>query len=301
MDLLVSHLTRYVFGETVTLGPHRLMLRPRDSFDLRILNATLGFNLPATLSWQHDVYGNSIAWAHFEGETQELVIDSQLLLRRYGSTAPRRAAHAWQDGAPIAYSELEQAVLAPFIAPVAPDEEGQLLAFAEQAVTSHAAARQHPLLGLSTAIHERLAYSLRFEQGTQAPLETLAGGQGSCRDFAWLFIEAARQLGYAARFVTGYLHNLGDGPEAASMTASVGYSHAWAEVFVPGDGWVEFDPTNALVADRHLIRVAVTRTPAEASPVGGSFIGSAPAPAPDVTVTISRADPGAHAFADEAA
>ena len=288
MDLRVRHLTRYTYGQPVRFGPHRLMLRPRDSFDMRIISTALRTEPQASLAWMHDAYGNSVAMATFEAAGQTLRIDSELVLRRYGSKLPQQSAQHWRSGAPIAYGANEAVVLAPFMLPALTDPQGELARFASNAVATGGNGLGHPLLDLSRAIHSALAYDLRFEEGTLTPLQTLARGRGSCRDYAWLFIESARHLGYAARFVSGYLHNfpLFSGASAA-MTASVGYSHAWAEVFVPGDGWVEFDPTNALVGDHHLIRVSVTRTPGEAMPVSGSFEGVGGA-AMDVRVTIEQ-------------
>lgn len=288
MDLRVRHLTRYDYGVDVSFGPHRLMLRPRDSFDLRILRTSLALTPPANLAWHHDMYGNSIAIASFLAPGASLVIDSILVLRRYGSTVPRHAVGDWISGAPIAYHDQERIVLEPYMRPADPDDTGQVRAFAEQAVLVNASQSPHPLLALCDAVHRAHGYTVRFEEGTQRAAETLQKASGSCRDLAWLFIEAARHLGYAARFVTGYLHNVTEGSQSqtAALQAVIGLSHAWAEVFIPGDGWIEFDPTNALVADRQLIRVAVTRTPAEAVPVSGSFIGAVGRPIPDVSVVI---------------
>lgn len=284
MDLKVRHLTSYQYLQPVRLGPHRLMLRPRDSFDLRLIRTGLAIAPAASLSWMHDVYGNSVVTASFTDETTTLSIESELVLRRYQPAAPQPASAPWRSGAPIAYSTAERLALQPFLTPATQDQDGTVAGFANASVR-RSDSQGHPLLDLSAAIHGSLAYQLRFEEGTQPPEQTLATGAGSCRDYAWLFIECARHLGYAARFVTGYLHNVG--LEAQALTASVGYSHAWAEVFVPGDGWVEFDPTNLLVADRQLIRVAVTRTPEEASPVSGSFIGLPQLVQPVVTVEIT--------------
>lgn len=289
MDIRIRHSTRYRFGERVQLGEHRLMLRPRDSFDLRILSATLAISPQATLAWRHDVYGNSLAAATFEEPAEELAIASELVLRRYHSAAPTPATGAWRTGAPVAYDNDERLALQPFMTPSLTDPSGVLSRFATEAVVGGSG--HHPLIDLATVIHGRLGYRLRMDEGTQTPIDTLALGTGSCRDYAWLFIESARHLGYAARFVTGYLHDRSraSGSQAGGvMTAPSGYSHAWAEVYIPGDGWVEFDPTNELVADRQLIRVAVTRAPHEASPVSGSFIGTVPAPPPEVSVTIEE-------------
>ena len=288
MDIQITHATHYRYQRPVRLGPHRLMLRPRDSFDVRLLRTGLTLSPQAQLTWMHDAYSNSVAIATFDQETDELSIVSELVLRRYPSKGPQPADAPWRSGAAIAYSNDERLVLGPYLAPVSADDHGGTAQFASNAVASNQAGQGHPLLDLSAYIHECLSYQMRFEEGTQTPLQTLALRTGSCRDYAWLFIECARHLGYAARFVTGYLHNIGMSDQVA-LTASVGFSHAWAEVYVPGDGWVEFDPTNLLVADRQLIRVAVTRTPGEASSVRGSFIGLPQIVQPDVSVTIRPA------------
>lgn len=268
MDLLVRHVTTYSYAGFVQFGPHRLMLRPRDSFDLRILDTRLSVTPAATLTWMHDVYGNPVAQAAFQEMGDRLEIVSELVLRRYASTFPTRQAGSAAPFVPH-YSDGERIVLQPFITPAAEDDSGTLGAWISE-VLARPSDNPDPLARLSRCIHGEFGYAVRYEEGTQAPAMTLSLRSGSCRDLAWLFIEAVRRLGYAARFVTGYLHALGDGGETR---AAIGLTHAWAEVFVPGDGWVEFDPTNALVADPHLIRVAVARVPPEASPVAGSFLG----------------------------
>lgn len=285
MDIRILHRTHYRYESPVSLGEHRLMLRPRDSFDLEILSAGLVIHPRADLAWMHDAYGNPVALAGFSGETDELRIESELLLRRHAPVRPTEAAEPWRRGAPIAYTQAELAALTPYVNPDCGDPSGALARFADGVVTEGGEA-PHPLIALSEAIHARLRYRVRPDEGTQAPLETLSLGEGSCRDYAWLFIEAARRLGYAARFVSGYLHDRS--PSGAGLVAAPGQTHAWADVYVPGDGWVEFDPTNRLVGDRQLIRVAVTRTPQEASPVSGSFVGMAAAPPPQVSVTIEE-------------
>jgi transglutaminase-like putative cysteine protease len=122
---------------------------------------------------------------------------------------------------------------------------------------------------INTAIHDGFKYGARDEAGTQAPGETVALGSGTCRDFAWLMIESVRRLGFAARFATGYLYS----PHATVRGA--GATHAWCEVFLPDLGWMEFDPTNALVESASLIRVATTRTWQESDPMNGSVYGDA--------------------------
>ena len=135
---------------------------------------------------------------------------------------------------------------------------------------------------LTTAISETFVYETRLARGTKAPTETLASGRGTCRDFAMLMIEAVRALGLAARFVTGYLHVPSQNAEGFH---GGGHTHAWCEVYLPGAGWVEFDPTNGVVGNRNLIRVAVARDPRQAVPLHGSFFGVA-SDALEMTVSV---------------
>ena len=149
------------------------------------------------------------------------------------------------------------------------------------------------LTTLTREIKQRLRYVARANEGTQTPEETLAKGGGTCRDYALLMMEAVRSLGFAARFVSGYLYDpaLDGGP---SGTQGAGATHAWVQVYLPGAGWAEFDPTNGIVGGRNLIRVGVARDPKQAIPLAGTFIG-----APDdylgleVEVQVTRIDPAA--------
>lgn len=272
MDLSIRHVTTYHYGCPVEFGPHRLILRPRDSFDLRILDTRLDIRPMAQVEWIHDVYGNPVAIATFQEPGDQLEIVSELTLRRYGSTFPRNHVAARSAQFAPRYSDGERIVLQPFLAPASHDDGSVLADWIHQVLAGDPVGTD-PISQLLNAIHAGFAYVVRYEEGVQAPALTLALRSGSCRDLAWLFIEAVRRLGYAARFVTGYLH--GDLSNQETMRAPVSLTHAWAEIFIPEDGWVEFDPTNALVADPHLIRVAMARVPWEASPVSGSFTGPA--------------------------
>src|SRR5271169_7229693 len=126
------------------------------------------------------------------------------------------------------------------------------------------------LKDLSAGVTTWIRYESRDDEGTQSPTQTLDRGWGSCRDFAVLFAEATRSLGFGARVVSGYLHN--PNQERAGSTGP-GSTHAWADVYVPGAGWITFDPTNRSVGGFNLIPVAVARDIRQAMPVSGSFIG----------------------------
>ena len=126
------------------------------------------------------------------------------------------------------------------------------------------------LAAMTHAIKAEFRYQARYEEGTRTPAETLRCGYGTCRDFAVLMMEAVRSLGLAAKFVTGYLydHNFGE-------ARGGGATHAWCSVYLPGAGWVEYDPTNGLIAGANLVRIGMTRASEQAIPIAGGYLGGA--------------------------
>lgn len=268
--LRILHRTEYSYDRPVILNPHHLMLRPRDGHDLWVDDAFLTIQPHATLRWYFDTFGNSIAEATFSEPSDTLVIESELVLRRYVTEFMSRQDAAHVCPYPFAYSDDEACDLLPYLGL----QNQQDAAILDDWLDAHFTERPDGaflfLRRLSHAIHRELGYSSREEMGTQSAAETIARGGGTCRDFALLFMEAARRFGFAARFVTGYLNDSMGGPDAP---VGGGATHAWADVFVPGEGWIEFDPTNRITAGSALIRVATTRTPAQASPISGSYEG----------------------------
>ncbi len=274
MHLRIRHATTYRYAQPVTFGPHRLMLRPRDSFDLRVVSTALMISPAGRLRWMHDAYGNSVAVANFEAPAAMLEIVSELIVQRFGSAMPRTAIEPGAAMTGVVYSEAERAVLQPYLDPAAADPDGVLDQWLVDFRDRIGSGSGHLLRDLAHAIHAGLRYAVRYDEGTQHPADTFRQGGGSCRDYAWLFIELVRRMGFAARFVTGYIFE-STAAGATGLATPVSLTHAWADVFIPGDGWVEFDPTNDLVADRQLLRVSVARVPGDASPVSGSFTGPA--------------------------
>ena len=268
--LRILHRTEYRYDRMIVLHPHQLMLRPRDGHDLWVDDAFLTIRPQARLRWYFDTFGNSIAEASFSESTDLLVIESELLLRRYVRDFSIRPSGGHICPYPFSYSPDEARDLYPFLGLDQPQDMAPLDHWLDQTFAQRPDVAFQFLQQLSHAIHANLHYSAREEMGTQTAAETIATGSGTCRDFAFLFMEAARRFGFAARFVTGYLDDRRTGTNAP---VGGGATHAWADVFVPGEGWIEFDPTNRITAGGALIRVATTRTPAQASPISGSFAG----------------------------
>jgi transglutaminase-like putative cysteine protease len=272
--ITVHHATSYRYARPVTFGEHRLMLRPRDSHDLRLVDAELSVYPPANLRWMHDVFGNSVAMANFVEPSAELSIVSTLRLQRFALSRPVFPLSAEAELYPFIYSASDRTDLGRLLERHHPDTTGTVEAWAHTFLTQRPMPTLTLLQSMNSAIRQQFAYRERYEEGTQHPAETLEKGSGTCRDFALLLIEAARSLGFAARFVSGYLYDPALDGGTSSMQGA-GATHAWADIYLPGAGWVEYDPTNGLIAGENLIRVAVTRDPAQAIPISGTFAGTA--------------------------
>jgi len=276
----ITHTTEYRYARPVRLTTHRLMLRPRDSHDLRLLNATLGVSPPPTRTrWAHDVFSNSVATVAWDENTttQKLRLVSTLTLEHFPAMSglPQDQLDPVAETYPFSYATTEYPDLAWLLERHHPDPEGRVDAWARRFLRQGAPIPTIELLSAMTrAIKAEFIYAARDAEGTNPPAFTLASGQGACRDFALLMMEACRALGLAARFVSGYLYD----PELVDSTGPLvggGATHAWCAIYLPGAGWVEFDPTNGLVAGRNLIRVCSARTPEQAVPVAGGYIGRA--------------------------
>ncbi|MEM7022249.1 MAG: transglutaminase family protein [Pseudomonadota bacterium] len=272
--LSINHETVYRYERPVTFSEHRALFRPRDSHDLRVIDARLTLSPPGNVRWIHDVFSNSIALITFDQAASELRFDSQIEIEHYGLHEPTLMVRAHATTYPFRYDNDQVVDLLPTLQCHYPDPEGAVSAWARQFVDRGGIDTQDLLVRITHAIKAQFDYKERAIHGTQAPTETLALGSGTCRDFALFMIEAVRSLGMAARFVTGYLYDPSiDGAEEGMLGS--GATHAWVQVYLPGAGWVEFDPTNGLVGGAHLIRVAVARDPRQAIPLSGSYHGYA--------------------------
>lgn len=272
--LTIHHKTEYRYARPVAFGEHRIMLRPRDGHDLRVVSGDLAIvPEPMRLRWIHDVFGNSVAIATFDER-------SNVLSFSWTATVDHNPAAEFaltpDDQAyfyPFLYDPEEFPDLRQFITPQYSDPNGELSAWARSFLDEEAPTPTYKILTQMThGIREAFAYRRRHEHGTQHPLDTLQTGSGTCRDYALLMIEALRQLGIAARFVSGYLFVPADGGHRGG-----GSTHAWVQVYLPSAGWIEFDPTNGIVGTRDLVRVAVARDPRQAIPLQGTYLGPADA------------------------
>jgi transglutaminase-like putative cysteine protease len=285
--LRIEHVTEYRFGRAVTLLPHRLLLRPRESHSLRIVSSELAIHPAHEVRWSRDVLDNSIALVAFQELADHLRIGSTVVVEHYDDAPLDFLVESRALTYPFAYSPDEAVLLAPFRVAAAPGDHGAVEHWLRELGLLGSSMETYVLLArLNAAIHQRFRCQVREEAGVWSPAQTLANETGACRDLAALFVDACRCLGLASRFVSGYQH-------APISESGHGSTHAWGEVYLPGAGWKGFDPSSGeLTGNRH-IAVAVAKHPEEVPPVAGSFkaVGGAH-PSMHVFVSV-RAQPAA--------
>jgi transglutaminase-like putative cysteine protease len=269
--LTVKHVTTYHYRQPVAFGEHRMMLRPRDDDDQKVLDSEIVITPePTELSWARDSFGNHVATARFAERASVLRFESSIRL----DLAPAGLCAADIDSFarihPFAYPADDRPGLARFIAPLTPHPNVDR--WAASFLRADGSADTHQLLvDMTQTIKRTFKHVARHEKGVQSPARTLALARGSCRDVAMLMIEGLRSLGIAARFVSGYLHLADDDDDRLTG----GNTHAWVQAYVPGPGWVDFDPSSGMIGNQNLVRVAVVHDPREAIPLQGSWIGAA--------------------------
>jgi transglutaminase-like putative cysteine protease len=243
--LHILHVTSYAYRAPVELLAHRMMLTPRGSHALRLVSTDLSCEPAAELEWTQDVFGNLIATGSFPDPAERLVITNRVIVEQTAAAWPilRIAPHAHRY--PFDYSDEERTDLGTLLVPEHPDPYGRFAAWARALVLGDDTDTLSLLQDVNAAARIGMTYVTREQAGTQAPLETLDLGSGSCRDLATLFIEAVRHLGFGARAVSGYLFDPPIPGEPTDLGIQQGATHAWAEVYLPCAGWVAFDPTTA--------------------------------------------------------
>ena len=270
----IVHTTIYHYQQPVSFGEHRVMFRPRDSHDLRVLATDLEVSPESIVRMIQDPHSNSVALVQpLESATELKIVCSFTIEHAHTNNLELPLAPS-AEVFPFAYSVEERFDLEQYLRPHHDDPGGHLTAWARQFIrTDGLTGTRDLLVKMNQFIRDNFGYAARDEQGTQTPQETLKLSTGSCRDFALLMMEAVRRLGIATRFVSGYLYDPAlDGGEADN-TVGAGATHAWLQAYLPGAGWVPFDPTNNLLGGNQLIRVGVARDPSQAAPIAGSWYG----------------------------
>lgn len=266
----IVHETYYDFSDLVQLQAHTLRLRPREGHELRIEVSKLDISPAATLRWHRDVEGNSVATASFSDKTQCLAVKSEVIIQQYNQVPYDFLVADYAVDYPFSYLPEDDILLAPYMnRPVEYIVDSLSLWLNELWDGREKIQTFALLLRLNQQIYQRLCYRRREEEGVQPVEQTLACWSGSCRDAASLFMAAARRLGFAARFVSGYSYS----EPATSQAGQSGSTHAWAEVFIPGAGWKGFDPTGGIMVGSEHIAVAVARLPESVPPISGTFLG----------------------------
>lgn len=304
--LSIVHRTEYTYRQPVRFGEHRLLFRPRDSHDMRLVDSRLQIRPACQVWWMHDVFSNSVAVARFEDPSDRLFFESVIVVEHYPA---RNVAFGVAEHArylPFAYALDDLQDLGRTTARHHPDD-GAIEAWARSFFAGGQTETMELLRRMTESVRADFVYRPRHEEGVQSPSETLARKRGTCRDFALLMMEAVRSLGLAARFVTGYVFDPAVESDAMASSAGTGTvagtraihgaksiqgagaTHAWLQVYLPGAGWVEYDPTNGIIGGENLIRVGVARDPSQAIPLQGSFYGPAEAfEKLDVSVDVLR-------------
>ncbi len=272
MLLNILHDNVYRYAKPVELTRHRLMLRPAESHGLQIRSESLTIHPAHQLSWEHDVFYNSVAQLSFTEKAEELRITSSYTVEQFNINPFDFVLEIYTNDLPFAYRGDDAEDLVAYLKPQYPQDTPAIHAWLQPFLDAQGRGRTLEfLLALNESIAAQFSYGRREEENIQSPGATLASRSGSCRDFALLFMEAARHMGLAARFVSGYLCSM----DEAKPDVATDATHAWLEIYLPGGGWIGFDPTCGTLAAGLHVRVAAVRNPAQATPIRGSYLGDA--------------------------
>ena len=265
----ITHKTEYYYKTPVIFGAHRALVRPREGHDVHIESSVLEIEPQAHVRWHRDIYGNSIAVLTFAKPGSKLSLFSRLVVAHYVENPFDFIIDPNAMSYPFQYPAEEQTELIPFRLSSYPRDGAVLRLWLSDLYSPGQLINTLDLLkSLNAHVYKSFQYVRREEPGVQSPAETIALGTGSCRDYAVLLMEAARHWGLGARFVTGYIQMNDD---------QHGATHAWTEIYIPGAGWLGFDPTNNIFAGAEHVSIAVARDAERASPLSGGWQGPADA------------------------
>lgn len=284
--LRITHTTAYRYAESVEFGPHRLVLRPREGHDLQVEEQELNLIPAATIAWQRDIFGNSIAYAQIPEKASQLQIRNEVTVVRREPNVAANALRQLTAHLPLEFSPLEESVVRGYLVPVYPEEAAELGHWSHAEFPSPDGENAAELVEeIGQWIRREIQYRRREDRGVQSPLETLRLRSGSCRDMATLLLETLRTLRFPARFASGYL----DSPASAAGKAA---THAWTEIYFPQHGWRGYDPTLGEATSHKHIVTGVSAHPRGVMPVSGSYQGGVTL-GMTVSVKIERLEPAA--------
>lgn len=266
--LRIVHETRYFYHEPVKFGQHRLVLRPREGHDLQVESLRLDITPAFELTWNRDVFGNSIALVDFKAAGSELHIVSDVLVVRSEHSLTKFWKRPREATRPPVYDPLDRLVASAYQQTVYPDDATAVQTWLKELPFEIPQSVYSAVKALNRHIHEKFPSKRREERGVLTPTQTIERGSGSCRDLATLLLEAARSLGLAARFASGYL-------DCTASELGVASTHAWTEVYLPGEGWRGFDPSLGKETDEQHVVTGVSNHPRGVMPVSGHYYGLA--------------------------
>jgi uncharacterized protein (DUF2126 family)/transglutaminase-like putative cysteine protease len=272
IQVALHHRTRYQYDRPVALSPHIVRLRPAPHCRTPVLSYSMRVQPEEKfVNWQQDPHSNFLARLVFPEKARCLQVDVDLIAEMIVINPFDFFLEAYADRAPFTYEPWLLKEIAPFREALPPTP--RLAAYLASLDRSECATVDM-LVRLNQRVHHDVRYLIRMEPGVQSPEETLTLGSGSCRDSAWLLVQVLRHLGFAARFVSGYLIQLTadvkslDGPSGPEQDFTD--LHAWTEVYLPGAGWVGLDPTSGLFAGEGHLPLACTPEPSGAAPITGA-------------------------------
>lgn len=263
----IEHKTIYSYRQPVTFGQHRLVLRPREGHDLRVQHMEMQITPHHDIQWAHDIYNNSVAIVNFLEPAARLEIQSTAIVERTFPDVRQSNLRSSPVNFPLNYDVLESQIVTVYQSVSYPDDFSPVRTWLKGFPNISAATNaEDMLLNLCSMICQKIKYQRRYAKGVQSPDQTIQLNSGSCRDMATLMMDAARGLGLAARFASGYL----DCPASEAGRAAM---HAWTEVYLPIIGWRGYDPTLGEIVSRKHILVGVSHHPRGVMPVSGLFTG----------------------------
>ena len=263
--LRITHETTYHYSKPVRFGPHRLLLRPREGHDVRVEEMRLTIEPHAEIEWSRDLFGNSVATAHFANAADVLRIRSDVLLEQTLPFPLHTLRPVTPVPFPVTFSGLESVIASAYQKTTYPDDVARIRGWVDETIAWDATrGAEEAVAAVTQAIRSMVTYRRREEKGVQTPSETLDRKSGSCRDMATLMLEALRALGLPSRFASGYL-------DCVASEAGRASTHAWAEAYLPEIGWTGYDPTlGEATSGKHVV-TGVSNHPRGVMPISGIF------------------------------